>query len=384
MIKFKNYLLAILVLIFVLVNSAPGFGTSQDEIQTQINQTKKKLTEMKRREKSVLGSLVRTQQELDEIGDKLSRLNSNLGSTERRITDIQANLTIAQTDLEKIKTEIGGRQGVLDQRLIAIYKYGYQSSLEILFNSKNFAEFITRFEAVSGFVKGDIRIIRTLQNQQSLIIKKREEIAQKKADLELQKNTYSQLQIENKAQQNRRLAAIQDKQQELSVLQNDRKALEDALDELEQTSKELEAQIRNYQNQNRTNLGTGKYIWPVQGEITSYYGYRYHPILRKRKYHSGMDIAVAYGTPILAADSGVVVFAGWNSGYGKMLIIDHGSDVSTVYGHTSLIKVDQGQTVTKGQVIALVGSTGLSTGPHLHFEIRKNGVTDDPLKYLPK
>jgi murein DD-endopeptidase MepM/ murein hydrolase activator NlpD len=380
----KQSKLLILLLLVIFIGSTVGYGASQDEIQTQIDQTKKKLSETKRREKSVLGSLLKTQQELEEISASLNRINSNLGSTEHRIEVIKEQLANAQSDLEKIKIEIGGREGVLDQRLIAIYKYGYQSSLEILFNSQNFAEFINRFEMISGFVKGDLRILQTLQLQQDFIAKKREEITQKKDELEIQKNAYARLQIQNKQQQNRQLTAIQTKQQELSLLQNDRKALEDALDELEQTSKELEAQIRNYQNQNQIALGTRKYIRPVRGNITSYFGYRYHPILRKRKYHSGIDISLPYGSPILAADSGVIVFAGRNGGYGKMIIIDHGSGISTVYGHCSLLQVDQGQTVTKGQAIAQVGSTGLSTGPHLHFEVRKNGVPEDPLSYLGK
>ncbi len=382
MIKQKQ--LIFLFLLLFVSGAQVGLGASTDEIQTKIDQTKKKLSETKRREKSVLGSLLKTQEQLEQISKSLNQINTNMGTTERNITVINNQLNNAESELEKLKIEIGGRKGVLDERLIAIYKYGYQSSLEILFASENFSEFITRFELLSSFVKGDLRVLRTLQKQQDLIAKKRAEIADKKDELESQKNAYARLQIQNKQQQSRQLAAIQNKQQELSILQNNRKALEDALDELEQTSKELEAQIRNYQNQNQIALGTGKYIWPVQGRITSYFGYRYHPILRKRRYHSGLDISKPQGEPILAADSGVIVFAGRNGGYGKMIVVDHGAGISTVYAHCSLLQVDQGQTVTKGQTIGQVGSTGLSTGPHLHFEVRKNGVPQDPIGYLGK
>ncbi|MGE5583592.1 MAG: M23 family metallopeptidase, partial [Bacillota bacterium] len=160
------------------------------------------------------------------------------------------------------------------------------------------------------------------------------------------------------------------------------KALEESLDELEETSKQVEAQIKEYQSQNHVALGTGKYIWPVNGRITQMFGWRRHPILRKREFHTGLDISVPLGTEIAAADSGVVIFSGFNGGYGKMITIDHGSSFSTLYAHTSLILVDKGQTVTKGQIIAKAGSTGLSTGPHLHFEIRKNGAPVNPLNYL--
>lgn len=377
---------AAVLLLVMLVGGTVGFGASKDEIQSRIDQTKKKLSETKRREKTVLKSLLRTQKELEDINDDLTKLNYGLSKTERNMAITENQLNSAQSDLQRIKIEIGGREGVLDQRLIAIYKYGYQSSLEILFNSRNFAEFIDRFEMVSEYVRGDVHILKTLHMQQNLITKKQAEITTKKQELEIQRNAYSRLQVQTKQQQKRRIAVVENRQRELTVLKNDRKVLEESLDELERISKEMEAQIRDFQNKNRVSLGSGKYIWPLQtkGRITSYFGYRFHPILRKRKYHSGVDMSAPSGLSILAADSGVAVFVGWNNGYGKMVILDHGSNFSTVYGHCSIIQVSQGQTVTKGQTIAQVGSTGLSTGPHLHFEIRKKGVPMDPLVYLNK
>jgi murein DD-endopeptidase MepM/ murein hydrolase activator NlpD len=373
-----------LLLLFILMTVSVSYGTSSDEVQTQIDQTKKKLSETKRKENTVLGSLLRTQQELEKIASSLSQLNSNMNTTERKMQIITAQLNSAEMELERVKTEIGGRKGVLDQRLVSLYKHGFQSNLEILFRAKNFAEFISRFEIIGGYIRGDLQILKTLQAQQNLIKKKREEIAKKQQELADQKNLYARLQIQTKQQQSRQLSAIEDKQQQLSVLQNDRKALEDALDELEETSKQVEEQIRSYQLQfqNRPALGTGRYIWPVPGNITSYFGNRYHPILKKRKYHSGIDIAAPAGTPIKAADSGVVIFADRNGGYGKYISIDHGNGISSCYGHCSLILVDAGQIVTKGDIIGKVGSTGLSTGNHCHFEIRKNGVCVDPLEYL--
>jgi murein DD-endopeptidase MepM/ murein hydrolase activator NlpD len=373
-----------LFLLFILMTVSVSYGTSQDEVQTQIDQTKKKLSETKRKENSVLGSLLRTQQELEKISSSLSQLNSNLNTTERKMQIITAQLNNAEMELERVKTEIGGRKGILDQRLVALYKRGYQSSLEVLFCAKSFAEFISRFEIIGGYVRGDLHILKTLQAQQNLIKKKREEIAKKQQELADQKNLYARLQVQTKQQQSRQISAIVDKQQQLSVLQNDRKALEEALDELELTSKAVEEQIRSYQLQfqNRPALGTGRYIWPAPGNITSYFGNRYHPVLRKRKFHTGIDIAAPSGTAIKAADSGIVIFANRNGGYGKFITIDHGNGISSCYAHCSIISVDAGQTVTKGDVIGKVGSTGLSTGPHLHFEIRKDGVTVDPLTYL--
>ena len=128
--------------------------------------------------------------------------------------------------------------------------------------------------------------------------------------------------------------------------------------------------------------GTGQLGWPVSGEITSPYGYRVHPIWGTTIYHSGIDIGVDEGTPVHAADSGVIVWSGWMGGYGYAVVIDHGNGLSTLYGHNSELAVDEGQSVSKGQVVAYAGSTGNSTGPHVHFEVRENGDPVDPMGYL--
>jgi murein DD-endopeptidase MepM/ murein hydrolase activator NlpD len=369
-------------LVLFLAVGTVSWGANEEDIHKKIEQTKKKLSQTKMKENKVLGSLLRTQQELETINTNLERLNFNLDKTVQRMDNIKLQLDNAQEELERIKIEIGGRKGVLDERLIAIYKYGYQSSLEVLFRAKNYSEFISRFEMVSYYVRADIHILKTLQQQQSIITQKRAEIADKQSELLDQKITFSKLQAQNEAEQNRKISMMQDKKVELSALQNDRKVLEASLDEMERTSKEMEAQIKNLQNKNHPALGSGKLIWPVSGEITSYFGWRFHPILHKKKFHSGLDIAAVMGTPIEAADAGVVIFCGRNGGYGNMIALDHGNEISTVYGHCSVILVTNGQTVAKGETIGKVGSTGFSTGPHLHFEVRKEGVPVDPLSSL--
>ena len=129
--------------------------------------------------------------------------------------------------------------------------------------------------------------------------------------------------------------------------------------------------------------GNGSFVWPCSGPITSYYGWRVHPIFGTRKYHSGMDIAVDTGTPIHAAAAGVIVYSGWMGGYGYAIMIDHGGGLVTIYGHNSSLAVGEGQRVSQGQVVAYAGSTGYSTGPHCHFEVRLHGEVTEPLNYLP-
>jgi murein DD-endopeptidase MepM/ murein hydrolase activator NlpD len=370
------------LLMTTLFLSFAGWCASEEDLQTQIDQTKKKLSQAKQKENSVLGNLLMTQQELDKINSNLDRLGSNLGKTVQRVELVKSQFSNALSELENLQNQISSCQGVLDRRLVAIYKYGYQSYLEVIFTARNFGELISRFEMVGDYIEGDIHMLETLKKQQRQINQKKKEIANKQEELEQQKSAFARLQNLNKQEQNRYLSKVQDTQKELSDIQNDRKRYEDALDEMDEISKSMESQIRDFQNKSRTALGSGKFIWPAPGTVTSEFGYRFHPILWKRKYHTGLDISAPMSTPIVAADTGVVIFSGRNGGYGKMIAIDHGAEMSSVYGHCSELLVTVGQTVTKGQLIAKVGSTGLSTGPHVHFELRKDGIPVDPMNFL--
>ncbi len=144
----------------------------------------------------------------------------------------------------------------------------------------------------------------------------------------------------------------------------------------------MELLIQRSMQKNRVFLGTGRFIAPVSGWVSSPYGWRTHPIFKRRIFHTGIDIASGYGVPIRAADSGEVIFRGWWGGYGNAIIIDHGTSISTVYAHLSRIVVNKNIKVSKGTIIGYVGSTGFSTGPHLHFEVRVKGKPVNPRLYI--
>jgi len=187
----------------------------------------------------------------------------------------------------------------------------------------------------------------------------------------------------------------------LNKAQNDKATAEQAYNELEASSQQIGDMLRaraaaraaaasgsdssggsSDSSYYQPVSGSGRFIWPVNGVITSPFGYRNHPIFGRQILHSGIDIGVDSGTPVHAADSGVVVEAGWLGGYGYAVVIDHGNGLSTLYGHNSSLNVSAGQSVSQGQVIAYSGSTGNSTGPHVHFEVRANGDPVDPTGYL--
>ncbi len=371
-----------LLLTILLAGAATGWCAANEDIESKIHQTKRRLSQTRVRERSVLGNLLATQRKADKVRSNLEQINSQLGNAGQRISAVKNQIDRTQNQLDGLRDRLNGRKSVLGKRLSAIYKYGYQSYLEVLFQARDYDEFVSRFETVGRYVRRDLGMIKSLQEQQAQIARKKEEIAKQHQELQRQQAAYAQLQMAVKTEHSRWLAKMQDQQRELAAIQNDRQRLEQALDELEELSRQMESQIRGMQNQNKISLGTGRYIWPVHGPITSYFGNRVHPILRKRKYHSGLDISSPQGRSIIAADSGVVIFSGRNGGYGNMLIVDHGGGYSTLYAHCSFILAQCGQTVAKGQEIAKVGTTGLSTGPHLHFEVRKNGVPVDPLGFL--
>ena len=164
-----------------------------------------------------------------------------------------------------------------------------------------------------------------------------------------------------------------------------KKEYEKQLRELETDSREIQQLIAKSQKKTKivARMGDGRFIWPITGQITSYFGERVHPIFKIRSMHTGLDIAASSGRPIFAAEDGVVIFSGSWGGYGKTIILDHGAAFTTLYGHMSQYFVKEGVAVKKGQIIGLVGSTGWSTGPHLHFEVRIDGVVQNPINYLP-
>lgn len=183
---------------------------------------------------------------------------------------------------------------------------------------------------------------------------------------------------------------VAQKTSEREAAYNDALAEQERLDEeyneLMATSERIANMIRNLESGgtiSSSSIVSSGYAWPIKGEITSPFGWRVHPVFGTEKFHTGLDIGADYGDPIVAANSGTVIYADWMGGYGNAVMIDHGGGIVTLYGHNSSLAVYNGQQVAKGQIIAYAGSTGYSTGPHCHFEVRIHGEVTDPLDYLP-
>jgi murein DD-endopeptidase MepM/ murein hydrolase activator NlpD len=235
-------------------------------------------------------------------------------------------------------------------------------------------------------VLGQIKKLRAkVQAEKAALQSEEAEVAQAEARQAEQAEKLNGLVAERES----KIGALDDARSEKQVVakkaEQDKALWEKQEDDLQRESAGIEAELRKISGSSGGGSvvqGTGQMIWPVNGRLSSRFGYRIHPISKVRKLHTGIDIAAGSGTSIKAADAGTVVFAGWRGGYGKTIIVSHGSGLATLYAHQSALLVGSGARVGKGQVIGKVGSTGYSTGPHLHFEVRKNGSPVDPLSYL--
>lgn len=381
-------LLGFLLCGMIFGSSTPVYAYTENadksNLQQLIQQMKKNIQVKKKKEQSVLGNLIKQQKELSQLEQNYGAIKNQLRQTQNKLKNTKQELRQLQTQLSRLGSNLQTRQQLFNQRIVVIYKHGFQSYLELLFNARNFGEFINRYEMLAYFISNDLRLIDEIQSTKLDIKSRHIAIESKKQQEEHQYKKMSVLQKQVDREQRKMSLKVGQTKQELTKIQQDRARLEKALEEYERTSREIEATIRKDEQKGPGEvLGTGHMIWPVRGRISSRFGWRYHPVLRKKKFHNGQDIAVPSGTPVLAADSGVVLVSGWQGGYGNFIAIDHGNGISTCYGHNSRLLVHVGEKIVKGQTIALSGNTGLTTGPHLHFEVRRNGTPINPIPYLP-
>ncbi|HXF81432.1 MAG TPA: peptidoglycan DD-metalloendopeptidase family protein, partial [bacterium] len=269
------------------------------------------------------------------------------------------------------------RRERLRGRLRALYLHGRTGYVDVLLGSADVGEFVARWQIVSTIVGADTRLIQEYTR----------DVEEQRAALAALTQAQARLAAiaEETARRRREVEAREEaKRGVLARLRQERAAYERMVRELEEDSRQLEALIRRSQSAGRRRVAMARglpgFIWPARGIFTSGFGVRRHPIFRIRRLHTGQDIAAPYGAPVVAAADGRVIYTGWFGGYGRIVVLDHGEGVSTLYAHLSQILARSGQAVRKGQAIGRVGSTGYSTGPHVHFEVRVHGTPIDPAR----
>ncbi len=341
-------------------------------LQGQIGQLRSQLRQKKHEERRVRRDLATLDAQIDAITRRLRDTRDRLARARKEQRQLAKRLAILTERLQR-------RQALLIQRLRAAYKHRTISYLNVLLGASSMRELTSRGYVLRQIVKTDRALLDAVRADQQAV-------AKAKARMDALVAEIAGLERDLRAQASELQRAHQEKRETLRQIASERALYERQLAELEAESQAIARRLRALMEtpagRARANQRwSGRFIRPVNGTITSRYGMRVHPIFKVRRMHNGIDFSAPHGTPIAAADSGVVVEARYIRGYGNTVIIDHGGGVATLYAHCSAILVSEGQTVQRGQIIARVGSTGYATGPHLHFEVRINGDPVNPAGY---
>ena len=358
------------------------------------------------------------QGKIDSVSEFKRQLDEEAAAATAVYEERQANLdeTIYrigenETKLAAVTEELNAKHGVLENRVRDIYINGQISYLDVLFGAKDFGDFLTRMDLLKRVMARDSALVAE-------VLKYRNEIVEVGKQLEADKRIQEELAAKAEEAKDIQLEKVAKQQALIDLMQNDKDVYDRQYDEMMASSKEVERLIQESKyraaaeeearrreaeleaqrqaaaesgnviivdggEENYTMpAGGGGMIWPLSGPITSEFGWRTHPIFGNARFHSGLDIGGDYGLPICAAQSGVVIEAGWIGGYGNTVMIEHGGGIVTLYGHNESLAVGVGQHVNQGDVIAYCGSTGNSTGPHCHFEVRVGGEPVSPWDYL--
>ena len=324
------------------------------------------------------------QARVDNLSEKLRVLQEEVDAATSEYNDVKGRLDKVQSDiydntelLNKTEKELKAKNKKLAKRVRDIYINGQISYVDVLFGAKDFSDFLTRMDILKRIIKHDYDLIMKVKADREIVMNTKAKLEKDKADVEL-------LVADAEIKQKNMLDKKQAQQVLLDKAEYDRDVSQQAYEEIMAASQEITRMIQRSQMVGGSYVasGSGAMIWPLNGPITSEFGWRTHPIFGTQRYHSGLDIGGDYGLPIAAAASGTVIHAGWISGYGYTVIIDHGGGITTLYGHNESLLVGEGESVSQGQTIAMCGSTGNSTGPHCHFEVRENGEPVSPYSYL--
>ena len=375
MLKRKSRFAMIVVILLMLtfaVETSLASAATLSQIRNNIKNKQQELNESRAKEKS--------------LGDQVNSLEQQINSKQSDIDELEASISEAQAKLETLEEELAAAEEKvntqnenLNARLRNMYKNGSVGFIDVLMDSGSFSEFLNNLSLVEKVYTSDQDVLEELQKAYDEIDAKKKEIETLQAELSESKATME----EQKSSLEADKASVETKKSEIAA---DSAETQRELDKLEADAQALTSSIRNSGSSSSSSKYNGGIMaWPVPSchTVSSGYGGRIHPTTGKYKFHGGLDIPGSYGSAIVAANSGKVIWAG-NRGdsYGNYVIIDHGGGVSTLYGHSSKVLVSTGQSVSRGQRIANVGSTGRSTGPHCHFEVRINGSRVNPNPYV--
>ena len=396
--SFCLWLVSTALLPTALLPIAP-YGAAQAQETSQGTRSLEQL----RQQRDKIDQEIEAQQEADkryeraekQTDKKLKDITQNIQKADSSITSTEFRLAEAEQTLLQLENALEDSRGVYEQartavvgRLQFMQRQQGAQGWALLLQSDSLNGFLDRRHRLKQVYAADRQMLVDLEEKSAEIVVQQEAVERQKNDIYLIKQQL----LASRADYTKQL---QQQSVEMDRLRENRGALSAAIQRLDQDSDRLtelilkkvaaanaaEAKIAR-EEALRAARNSGKMLKPSYGPVTSNFGSRYHPVLGYSRFHAGTDFGAEHGSPIQASETGVVIFSGWYGGYGNAVIVDHGGGLTTLYAHASRLNVSEGQIVKKGDVIALIGTTGLSTGPHLHFEVRRNGEPVDPMSYL--
>lgn len=340
---------------------------------TQVKSEKSKLqSEIDEKKKERVGAAYNYRKADDKLDYTQKKLVNKVNDLER----LKKQITIYTEQHDLAEKDLDNSQGIFEERIRVYYKNGARSLLSIIVDAKDLSDLVFRIRCTEKLLTDHEQAIENVFLQ-------KEQLAKLKEECTLKAREEDKLRGDIASDRNQIKRMRDEKKHQLNSIKNDLKKLESLLRETIKEETELEFFLEAAAKGNLSTNFDGSFSLPVKSyRVSSPYGWRIHPIFKRRKHHNGIDLAAPYGTPIIASGAGMVIYAGRKGGYGNMVMINHGKGYATVYAHMSTILVSNGQEVMEEQPIGKVGSTGISTGNHLHFEIRVNGKHRNPKEFL--
>ncbi len=374
----KKFIMALIVVLLICTAYSTINAENLSDLQAQKEQIKNELSGANENLEGLQVELTEALEEVSKVEVQIAEGEAELEETTAKLEELEKEIKQIQEKLNVIETDYEKQKDMFEKRIVALYEMGETTYLDVLLSSKSITDFISNYYLIGEVAQYDSELLDTIEREKDKIEQIKEQITQKNNDLKLAKTN---------------------QEKTLIALENAKTIKNSYVNNLTQEEQEIKTKIDEYQSQLNSldskililttgEIGEdyvgGEFLWPAPGykTITSPFGTRFHPILHVYRTHYGIDIGAPKGAYVVAANSGVVTTASYLSSYGNAVIIDHGGGVSTVYAHGSEILTTVGTKVNKGDIIMKVGSTGLSTGPHLHFGVTVNGKYVNPMPYL--
>ena len=386
----KKVVAIIVVFMLMCIYTVPAIAASVSELQDKKEDLENQQQEVEDQKDEVTAQKNAVMDEISELNAQISQLESEIEELNDKIDSLNNSIEEKEDEIAKLEKETKEKQDLLVDRLVAMYEKGQATYLDVLLSSEDMTTFLSSYYRIEEIAEADQAVIDSIIQQQ-------QETEETKQELEKERNEVDESKAEVEKKNQSLQTAKESKQVKVASLSEEERELQEKIDEFEDAIKDAEDEIEAAVAAASSSGGgydgsfEGMFSWPLSSSsygynyITSIFGYRTAPTAGASSNHGAVDIAVSEYSPVYAPAAGRVIIARWLSGYGNYVMIDHGNGYYTGFGHLSGFTVSQGETVSRGQQVATSGNTGISTGPHLHYEVYIGGTANsyrvDPLQY---